>query len=240
MTTVQITDSPHLRESEAELIKITSPLFDSTDIRFFLHGRIYADNSFFSLTTNLAYHKAAMAKGIQILPEIPQEIQQPHFHIIPNQTSGRYKETIQHCSQLFDLDHPIYFLRNYTHYTDVFIFGSHAKSKGMKNFYLNNLDTLERFILFYLSTSKELINNHKKQLLFMPNSMLPENFKAMTRMIENNNQRKTHLNTHFQLKHYILHDKEGNDIKVSHREIACLEQILYGKTSKQIGDTLYL
>ncbi len=132
--------------------EICKPLFDSTDITYFHHARIYHDGRTTSLNTSPRWLNCYMDEGhyknadyysltraVTLVSAMPSQ----HAEAAAMRT---------HCN----LDHKFDITVKTDEYLDVFGFATHAYNDKIIGFYFHNMDLLKRFTEYFLEASQTL------------------------------------------------------------------------------------
>lgn len=150
-----------------ELIKPLTPY----GIDYFTYNKNYIDGTRIRLTTHANHLKAFLENecyktgNIDASPDLYLE-QAALFSTLKNQ------ELVSWIRNDFAVHHGIYIVRKSEHYTEFFSFATSVDNPMIINFYLNNLDFLQRFCdhfkeigsgLTMLAEQQKLIHDYHKQ-----------------------------------------------------------------------------
>ena len=137
-------------------------------------------------------------------------------------------------------DHGITIVRKIAEGLEVCFFGTTSDRPEVVNYYLNNLDLLQRFIVSFKDRAMDIINAANMQRLmplmdkFTQINIVDSDLDAIKAMIT-----REQFIAATQLKHYHL-DDEFQGIVLSAREIEIVSHLLKGMTSEEIGKTIHL
>lgn len=109
---------------------------------------------------------------------------------------------------------------------------SKDNNKEENGFYLRNTDVLTKFILYFKQYSSSFLDHFNKKDFaifnkgfdFSTAEFLPEEYYAVSHFLQDLSHKALNIN--------------GSFIKFSSREIECLNNLCFGKTSKEIAKTL--
>ncbi|MCK4609075.1 MAG: helix-turn-helix transcriptional regulator [Gammaproteobacteria bacterium] len=76
----------------------------------------------------------------------------------------------------YDIANGVTLIRPKQHYCESSFFSSDAKNQSINNFYMNNIDWLERFVEHFKIQARDLIAQAEQQKLFYPTVELPADF----------------------------------------------------------------
>ena len=240
MTSIHIPDNHISMIAEKKLQGICQPLFKNTDINLFIHARIYADNTAIGFSSNATYQQTILKENIQVVPDMPANVNSPNFNFTPQNHSGNFAEALDYFRDMHNIGYPIYFVKMRPKYTDFFVFSGQPENHKLLSFYHSNTDLLERFLLYYYSSNQDLLKNTVKHRFLLSEVQLPLNFIRLPDLIHYDTSKKEKFIKDLELKHYVLCSNSGEDLIFSFREMQCLEQLFYGKTAKQIAEMLNL
>ena len=138
----------------------------------------------------------------------------------------------------FNIDHGITIIEKQIDSCDFYYFGTMTNNPGIVNFYLNHIDLLKRFILYFQDRANLIIKKANESRIILPNHFdqhespnnkeiyIPENFKK--EFIKETTLKNLRLTG----------DLEGEIL--SHKQLACVIHLVEGKTAKEIAKILGL
>lgn len=137
-------------------------------------------------------------------------------------------------SESFDIDNGITLLEFGKECCHCYLFASTRDNIKITNFYINNLDVLERFILYYKDRAKKIIELSTKNKIVTVRAM-PMADNLIHHKITDE-QKKIYLaNTPIHNYYVSLSNKT---VALSKREMDCIKLISQGKSSTETADLL--
>jgi DNA-binding CsgD family transcriptional regulator len=109
------------------------------------------------------------------------------------------------------------------------------------NFYISNLDLLDRFILYFRNTAKKLIDKAVKQKLKTPQTQneLTRDLKAIYDEAIWQNEKRSQFVCETGVEKYFFENKTS-ELSLSKRDIDCILYLFQGKSANEISRKLYL
>ena len=217
--------------------QITQP-FSKIGVIDFIYLRIYRDSSFIDLSTNAAWSDFFFKKFYQL-----EYLN--HSSILAKNLITLEKDTVFNLWSM-DLENPMWLeAKEYfglgngitvekanKNFKEQYYFVAHKNNFKINNFYLNNLDMLEKAILYFKNKADKLIKKSELEKLYFPK----EYYISST-----HNEGSVLLEDYFlssiQPSRYHL-TYEGEEIIVSSREIACIKLVTQGWNAHEIGRIL--
>lgn len=126
----------------------------------------------------------------------------------------------------FNIDHVIYFIRPYNDFCEFFCFGSTVNHPEVINFYLNNLDLLQRFIDYFKREAAPLIKQGENDKITLPFTRASSSFSNSSKYIGSLKQ--------------LLDIDELVDSELTSRQLDCAKLLLMSKSNKEIATHLNL
>jgi hypothetical protein len=114
-------------------------------ITIFVYSRIYNNGQAYALGSHWESFYNHWKKEHPVcspLPEIPEGKKIHYLPFLSKNISLAEKKSMLEYRNLYNFDHPIYFLEKHKDYIEFYSFGAEAKNVGIINFYLSNLDIL--------------------------------------------------------------------------------------------------
>ncbi|RAP37847.1 hypothetical protein B1207_02320 [Legionella quinlivanii] len=149
--------------ASSEMQELIKPL-EKYNINYFTYNKNYLDGSRIRLTTNAPHLKAFLENefyktgNIDANPELYLN-QAMLFSSLKNQV------IVEWVRVNFQINNGIYIVRKSENYTEFFGFATSSNSQDMVNFYLNNLDFLQKFCDYFQDQGKSLIDRAEKNKL---------------------------------------------------------------------------
>jgi DNA-binding CsgD family transcriptional regulator len=198
-------------------------LFDNTPINFFNFARFYKKGYVMNFTTNNDWHKHYWKTGY-----------------IKN-ASGRLVEGINYwagttkmtkaaidAEKNFDISARIEIIKAHENHIDSFSYASSIKDKElMIDFYLNNINQLENFNLFFISEFRNIIKVVEKKEDFLLLSFLPKLIKTDPMILNLHNKSKK-----------ILFTSSGKDIIFTSHQFKVISFKIRGYSNEDIAKIL--
>ncbi len=225
-----------------EIINICEPLFKNSNIDHFLYLKLYSDGSRISLTTCndllrwiyqenklISNSVSHINSGIYLAKDL--------INFVSYKDAKKIEAQIDGARNYFNLDlieNGIYLIKKEEHYCELFEFGAAACKKSLINFYLNNIDILKHFILYFKDKAKRLIKK-LEQNRFQP-TYLTGHLTAT-----NNNFRLINANFFEATKLSGLSINQGSiNTHLTKREYECLTFLVGGCSAKEIAKALHI
>ncbi len=145
-----ILDQNHtLFQTQAQVEKILAPLTKASGINYFSYGVNYPDKTLFGVSTHANYIKDSLDRKFP-------------FHGFYLNDGWHQWGTYQSEEQLelganLGIGNGVIFIKNHGDKREIFEFGASPESTQMPNFYLNNLNTLKKFMVYFWQEAKDII-----------------------------------------------------------------------------------
>ncbi|MBS0286160.1 MAG: helix-turn-helix domain-containing protein [Proteobacteria bacterium] len=209
--------------AQSKMQKIAAPLFDATGLNFFSYARDFDGNKSISLQTdNNLYHAWFESKS-------------PYCsHLTPDgvyASNSIQNQPLQHQAKMLNYGNGIHIFKRLKTYTEVITLAAPTNSVNMLEFYVNNIDLVNRFILFFKESAVTLIKGAMNDPILVPNDMI-----AKTPIIKDTIPDIQELRENFSIKKYYFDDNV--EIKLSKRELECLSYYIKGLSSSQISNIM--
>lgn len=134
--------------------------------------------------------------------------------------------------EYFNIDNGITFVVKRKDTTLLYIFGSTRENHAINNFYVCNIDLLQRFIHYFTDRAHHLIQEVAQNRIY-----LPEPQKINPARVNNINvseqMRKDFLNQTTVSRYYLLN--ESDDLYLTPKQAECASLFIKGLTAKQIA-----
>lgn len=216
--------------AQNDIRNICSDKLRSMGISYFNYLRVYNDGSSSFLCTHNDMIKYLFANNVPVAAPVDNQFVTTKFNymILP---IGKYNKLLHHAKLNWDLSHFIDLVDRYEDYFELFCFGSTPNNSGIVNFYLNNMDYLEKFKIYFKEKAFDLLKKVEKNKILLPNGMEPP-YRGINFKSEENAQITHEVNKDFYLK-----SKYGNVI-LTKRQYDCLSQLAAGCTAKEAAKNL--
>jgi DNA-binding CsgD family transcriptional regulator len=206
-------------------------------IEHFGYYRYFYNHSLYGFPLNNGLYNHHLEQGYPVIPQIPKEIDSNKFYYIPGfEKHDKYNQALHDYRSFFNVGNCILFFEKYANYFDLYFFGASQHDYGIINFYLNNIELLEKFKFYFKDKIKNEIAKAEKTKFFVPESMRPS--IELCGSGDHDPRRKILLEK-MDTKRYTLN---YNDTKASitKKELAVLKQLSLGCTLKETAKFLLL
>lgn len=214
-----------------DISELAAPL-KKYGIESFCYVRYFNDDSASVLINNKNLYQHHFKCGYKIAPDFPftrEELQQNknRYYIAYEKPEESYSNALNDYKNLFGLDHFIFIPRICAHYTEYYIFAAALNNHGIVNFYLNQMDVLEQFIHDFQNKAGKLITQGDLNKLIIPENMRLQ-LNGSPSLINQMSDDAVTIKNQPLILHY-----QGNIIKLSPRELECLQLLKSGYTAKE-------
>jgi DNA-binding CsgD family transcriptional regulator len=212
---------------------ICKPFFEKNDIEFFQCVRIFDDGFFYILSTSTEWINYFCEKEYSPVTPYPTEFIQKKFHyLIP--THGPYSHVVHDARNFFKIAYPLNFVEQGDGYVDMFCFASNSCAESIVNYYLNNIDALENFILEFKEKTNGLQPQLEQQKIFLPNHMRTNMNSKGIIDLENTHEKIIQLERK-QAKNNKWFTINNRRVSLTRREMECLNKLTLGYSAKEIA-----
>lgn len=211
-------------------------------ITFFDYFRVYKDGGRSILTNDalrlrqvLSIEKAeAVAYGDSL-----NELKSGYFlwdhaaELLPNRFRNLFLEKKRISRENFSIDHGLTIFKNTKDYCDYYNFASTPSNSGIINFYINNFDYFENFILYFSENANSLLQTSYSNKVYFPNA---KQLIRNVNFIPTSDSDKHGINE-IKPKRYYL----NNDLKnryLTHQEFTCASHVIQGHSIKESAKLL--
>jgi len=153
-------------------------------------------------------------------------------------------EVFIHGRDYFDSHYGITAIKQQDDGCEFYFFSGSAKTPWLIDFYLNNLDILERFIIYFKTKANKILELAKKSTIILPthtenNKLTSEETKLYDFYNKLDDLRKE-FTTETKLTRYRITNGTLKNVVLSNRELDCLTGLFLGKTAKEIAAQLLI
>lgn len=228
---MQLFDSHILVRSSYDIAAICTPLKQFFDINDFNYVKIYKDHSQIKLTSRPDWIRYYYEQGFQYLGEyeIPFECIQPGYKLT---SAMNARKIFTAAKEGFGIDNGIVLIDKYEDFCEMFWFGSTNNDPKAVNFYLNNMDLLRRFVLYFKEKAAAIITQASHERILLPHREIVLESKRLM----NSEVRKNFIQS-VRIELYRLSGKYSH-VGLTEREFECAICLLEGKTAKQTSKDL--
>lgn len=213
--------------SVSEVSQICVPL-RKYGITAFSHTRVYDDSSFIDISDNAEmiecfYYKTDIYKYYE--PDVNPAQLNTEFFLC---SSLQDNKAVQVCREDLNIDNVIVLSEKVDDAYHLWNFGTTRGNDQIVNFYINNLDILKSFVLYFKDKARKIIKNFEKEKIIREN--IGNSF-----MNKIKNKDCAHMNTIFSnLKRYHLGGKfHDSYLTPTEFQILCFSMV--GKSSEEIS-----
>lgn len=213
-----------------DIASIGQPLFSYTPIEFFNFVRVFKNGSRLSLCSradfmdfyfsNQLYNSSVFVFNQECLNN---RYFFHHTHIA--------NSVIQVAAEKFNICYGLALIRQYDKYFDFYHFATSKSKTNIYNYYMNNIDLLERFSLYFDEKAQKIIQTVKpyvpEQKVLIESSISTNLSNSETKFLKATQFKKIYL------------DKKKN-LFLTYREIECIYYFMHGFSAKEIGKKLKL
>ncbi len=211
--------------------KIAEPLFINTEITNFSYLKFCSDGSVINLTTDIRWIDYRFAENIKyrILFEKQLEegiVEKPYMYLWPNEIDNKLLGALR-ANGIWNGCN-IYIPKN--NQIEVFSFSSSVNNSNIQNFYINNFNFLNKFIIYFMSNINSLHEAEERKNRIITDIQFPCMLTSETKnkYIE---QKKI-----FDLKKV----KITSELSLSNKEIECCYYLSKGLSIKGIANKMCL
>ncbi|KTC65024.1 transcription regulator protein, response regulator containing CheY-like receiver domain and HTH DNA-binding domain (plasmid) [Legionella adelaidensis] len=214
--------------TSAEMKNIVQPLDQCFNINYFGHVKIYPDNSHIVLSTNPGWVECFYTHF--------------HKHGVAHKSIDSYQSGYFLCSEMkdqttfkvmrddFNIDHCMNVVKVHSDCVEIFGFATESKNKFMSSWYLNNIDLVEQFILYFKDNAQALINSAEQDRY-----ILPRNLPAEDDMFAIDQDKRINFLKQISCQRFY---QNGSNIYLTQKEFSCVLYGIKGLSSKQTGREL--
>jgi len=236
MSSVIIPKNHICLSASQDISTIAKSLFNKHPLQYFGFARIYSDGSFMNFATHPEFLEHYYKMDYKFLPAINFANNQITYHL--TNTNDSLESATLDLKERFSIHNFFLMIEKKTEYLDVFGFGSAPNLSQPMNFYLNNLEELEKFTLFFKEKANHIIQlASQNKLSFTGNTHLE--YQNILNTIDNSPKSNALLNKLASIieakLQEIIYDL---NISLTQREKICLIYAFLGIPAKVIGDKL--
>lgn len=166
--------------SSNNVIEICKPLFKQFGLTFFFYARLFYDNTLYVLTTDILWHKHAFENRFIVIPlKLPPNLKYASFFCL---WSDLLPELILSEAKKFKINQPISYIELTRNYFDLYAFATNVNTNLIISNYLNNVNILKKFAVYFKEEARKLIKLCDKDRIFIPKHI---QFPADQKILEN-------------------------------------------------------
>lgn len=219
-----------------EIQKICEPFFLQTHLSYYNYVRVYDDGSRICLSNNKPWMEFVFGNHSQfkITFEEKPEHGQSRYVIWDNVEGINDDSLMVKAREEFDIAHGFTIITSYTGYVEFQYFGTTKQNHHLNNFYINNLDALHNFGMFFRDKAESIIEAAEREKIKLEGH---EFFWLTKEEGTGNYVRVQYLTDKNEVERYYLNGDLKN-IYLTKREAQCLTALIDGFTAKEIGKLL--
>lgn len=218
---------------EEEMRNTCSNILAQHGITYFNFARVYNDGSCCYFATQSRLIRYTFDQHVPVAAPVSPNLITNKFNylVLP---LGLYNKVIHDAITEFNLANFIDLVDRYENYFELYCFASTPDNPEIVNFYINNLDFLEKFKLYFKNKAAPLLKEGEKNKIWLPENMLPP-YKGL----ENKSvfHQEPSLIHKFNNINYCL-TKGSQVIKLTSRQYDCLKQLAAGRSIKEAANNL--
>lgn len=212
--------TPVCSKAASNMRKIAAPLFAGTEINFFSYARDFERNKSISLQTdNSLFHAWFEANNPYCSAVTPEGVYT--FDQVQNADLQQSARTLQYGNG-------IQIFKRHNAFTEIFTFASPNETNTVLQFYSNHREIINKFIYYFKDKAAHLIERAMQDPFIVPENMLAISNNQAVPSIDTES-----LKNVFDTRHYYFDDNVA--IKLSKRELQCLNLYLKGLSTSQIA-----
>lgn len=222
---------------------ICAPFFESTDLTYFNFVRIYNDHSRICLSNNQDWMKFVFLHRDSYKLVFERQMTEAYstclvWDVMPDILED---ELMKVAWNQFDIAHGITLIERYDEYVEFSYFATTPDNPMINHFYVNNLDVLRKFILFFKDKARKLITEMEHERFMLQGHPLywlekANDFESPSADKNLVKIRHDALNN-IKINRYYLGGKFSH-IYFSGREAQCLALLLEGKSMKEVANLI--
>lgn len=223
----------------SDISQICQPLTEF-GITFFHYVRSFKDNSRINISNKPKWIEHFYNKKFYMTGSLAgkNELYDSSYFLW---STLKYQDIYTDAREYFDIDYGITIIKKLPDSTEFVHFGANHGNGQVVNFYISNIDFLNRFILYFKDQAKALIDRALRNKI-RPSSfnctVNPEDLKIISqgllKIVPQKQQDFLHAT---KIKHYHLSSHYG-PVEITAREVDCLIGLLEGKTAPEIASRL--
>jgi DNA-binding CsgD family transcriptional regulator len=211
------------------------PLFNCFGITHFTYVKIYNDGSRCSLSTNAEWTESFFKNKFYMLASHETDINKFKsgylLWLAANETD---QKVISFSREFHNIDNGITIIERQASSCDFYHFGSTRDNYKIINFYINNIDLLNKFILYFKDKASKLITEAKNNKIILPDIKKPFYNKVLSKFKDENSANFLEMCK----INRIFFEDNGLLQYLTKREFDCLLDLIQGKTAKEIARKL--
>jgi DNA-binding CsgD family transcriptional regulator len=220
-----------------QIKKICSPLKEHLGLTSFVYRKCYNDGTEINISNQPEWVKHFYTNK-DLIQESTFDKHPDHYEsgvVLWSQLKGH--QTILEHARKFNIDHGITIIKKIPDGVELAYFGTTSNCPHVVGNYINNIDLLERFILYFKEQASETINHAEQHRILIPHKFditkpKDEDLKAMKANVSRDAFLKATTLHHFKF------EGQCKGLTFSGTEIRIIEHLLKGMTSEETGKAI--
>lgn len=161
-------------------------------------------------------------------------------YILSSTLDKEAQQVFSFAREYHDIDHVITITKKNKESWEFYHFGGPRNQLSLPNFYLSNIDLLERFILYFHEKAEKLITRADKQRIIHPTMLNVDGSKKIVLSVVAINQHdgvRQRFVAQLSMKKLSLIDC-NQKVVLTKRETDCLRELFKGYPAREIGEKL--
>jgi DNA-binding CsgD family transcriptional regulator len=229
----------YLAQLDIEQIKkLCQPLYDHFCLTSFVYRKSYKDGTEINISNQPEWVKHFYTDK-ELIKESTFDKHPDHYKsgfVLWSQLKGR-QLILEHARQ-FNIDHGITIIHKVADGVELSYFGTKNECPDVVGKHINNIDLLERFILYFKEQACEIINKANKNRI-----VIPKKFEMVEAHARDLKTVKPEISRDDFLKATELHQfhftRKCEGLTLSSTEIKIIEHLVKGMTSEEIGKAIF-
>lgn len=146
-----------------------------------------------------------------------------------------HHQPILNAARNFNIDHGMTFIQKATDGCEFYFFGTTPDKPHLINVFLNNIDILQHFMLYFKETVAPLLRQADSQRIYIPNKYRDVTTSEVG-IPKFSDAQKQQILRDFKIKKLHLNESQV----LSRREWDCVRLLMQGKTYREISNQLFI
>jgi DNA-binding CsgD family transcriptional regulator len=215
-----------------EISDICKPFFEHSALTYYNFVRINDAGERICLSNNRAWMEYVFSNldTHDITFESTPAHGKDHYIIWDNIETIGVNSLMTEARETFNIAHGFTIISNYTDYIEYHYFGADKTNKSINNYYINNLDELNQFILYFKAAAFNIIKRAEKEYINIENDKFWLKNGRSTR-------KEMFAKPALKLNRFYLSGKHKS-VYLTRREAECLTCISDGDSAKAAAKNL--
>jgi LuxR family transcriptional regulator, quorum-sensing system regulator SolR len=219
---------------------ICEPLSQHFNVTFFDFCRVFNDGSFFNLTSKGEWLEHFYRNQYFLLgaDKFNECIKSRYFLWTEMEEKSIPQKQFLEARNDFNIDHGVSIIEKHKDFYDIYNFAARRENYFIINFYLNNMDLLEKFTLYFRDKAQKLIQLSEANKITVGRIITQDSIGYCKDEPDFLYDLTRYLQT-IEPKKYRIFDN-NKEILLLKREFQCLQALARGKAIKKISGDLCL